>query len=253
MLPLGLFRNPVFAGTNALTLLLYGALGAVGLYLPLYLIGALGYSATAAGAALLPLSLLLAGLSGVFGALADRHGPRAFLTAGPILAGVGFALLGLGRGWGGGSYWTALLPGALVLGLGMALTVAPLSSTVMGSAGRDLSGVASGVNNAVARAAGLLAVAALGLLLVSSYRGALATRLDAAGASPPLRQSAVAQANRLTDLQLPQGAPPQTREAVRAAFGDAFGNVALACGALGVLGGVAGFFFLGGPRPEDAA
>ncbi len=248
MLPLGLFRRPVFAGTNLLTFLLYGALGAVGLYLPLYLIGALEYSATAAGAALLPLSLLLAGLSGWFGALADRHGPRPFLTAGPVLAGVGFALLGLGRSWGGGSYWTAILPGALMLGLGMALTVAPLSSAVMGSAGRDLSGVASGVNNAVARAAGLLAVAALGLLLVSSYRSALATRLDAAGLGVETRQSAVRQASRLTDLTLPQGAGEPGRLAVQTAFGDAFRNVALACGALGVLGGVAGFFFLAGRR-----
>jgi EmrB/QacA subfamily drug resistance transporter len=247
MLPLGLFRRPVFAGTNLLTFLLYGALGAVGLYLPLYLIGALGYSATAAGAALLPLSLLLAGLSGPFGALADRHGPRPFLTAGPVLAGVGFALLGLGRDWGS-SYWTAVLPGALVLGLGMALTVAPLSSAVMGSAGRDLSGVASGVNNAVARAGGLLAVAALGLLLVASYRGALGTRLDAAGAGAAIRQSAVRQASRLTDLKLPGGAGPEAGAAVKTAFGDAFGTVALTSGALGVLGGVAGFFFLAGRR-----
>ncbi|GGO17859.1 MFS transporter [Deinococcus humi] len=249
MLPLGLFRRPVFAGTNLLTFLLYGALGAVGLYLPLYLIGALGYSATAAGAALLPLSLLLAGLSGWFGALADKYGPRPFLTAGPVLAGVGFALLGLGRSWGG-SYWAAIFPGALVLGFGMALTVAPLSSAVMGSAGRELSGVASGVNNAVARAAGLLAVAALGLLLVSSYRSALVTRLDAAGVGAEIRQSAVRQANRLTDLTLPDGAGQPGRLAVQAAFGDAFRNVALASGVLGVLGGVAGFFFLAGRREE---
>ncbi len=250
MLPLGLFRNPVFAGTNLLTFLLYGALSAVGLYLPLYLIGALGYSATAAGASLLPLSLLLAGLSGWFGSLADRHGPRPFLTAGPILAGVGFALLGLGRDWGGGGYWTAILPGALVLGFGMALTVAPLSSAVMGSAGRELSGVASGVNNAVSRAAGLLAVAALGLLLVGSYRGALETRLEAAGASITIRQSAMQQASRLTDLKLPDGAGLRAKQGVKAAFGDAFGNVALASGALGVLGGAAGFFFLAGRREE---
>ncbi|PNY81627.1 MFS transporter [Deinococcus koreensis] len=244
MLPLGLFRNRVFVGTNLLTLLLYGALGAVGLYLPLALIGSRGFSATEAGAALLPLSLLLAGLSGLFGSLSDRHGPRLFLTLGPALAGVGFALLGLGQG----SYLTAILPGALVLGLGMALTVAPLSSTVMGSVPREQSGVASGVNNAVARAASLLAVATLGLLLVGSYRGALDTRLRAAGASAELRRVAVSQATRLTDLKLPPGAPAQAREAVNAAFGDAFRTVALACGALGVLGGVAGGLMLGGVR-----
>jgi hypothetical protein len=130
----------------------------------------------------------------------------------------------------------------------MALTVAPLSSAVMGSAGRDLSGVASGVNNAVARAGGLLAVAALGLLLVASYRGALGTRLDAIGAGAAIRQSAVRQASRLTDLKLPGGAGPEAGAAVKTAFGDAFGTVALTSGALGVLGGVAGFFFLAGRR-----
>ena len=250
MLPLGLFKNPVFTGTNLLTLLLYGALGAVGLYLPLYLIGARGFSATAAGAALLPLSVLLAGFSGLFGSLADRYGPRLFLTAGPLLAGAGFALLGLSTG--GASYWTAILPGALVLGLGMALTVAPLSSAVIGSAGRELSGVASGVNNAVSRAAGLLAIAALGLLLVASYRGALDTRLQAAGTSASVRSGLVRQAARLTDVALPPGTGPQVKRAVNTAFEDAFRNVALASGALAALGGVAGFVLLGraGKKPQ---
>jgi EmrB/QacA subfamily drug resistance transporter len=248
MLPLGLFRNPVFAGTNLLTFLLYGALGAVGLYLPLYLIGSRGFSATAAGASLLPLSLLLAGLSGTFGSLADRHGPRLFLTAGPILAGVGFALLGLGHG----SYWTAILPGALLLGLGMALTVAPLSSAVMGSAGRELSGVASGVNNAVARAASLLAVAVLGLLLVGSYRGALESRLSAAQVPAAVRAQAVSQAAKLADLKLPPGASRAGQEAVKSAFADAFSTVALASGALAALGGVAGFLFLGRRRDSES-
>ena len=241
MLPLGLFRNRVFAGTNLLTFLLYGALGAVGLYLPLYLIGSRGFSATAAGASLLPLSLLLAALSGTFGGLADRHGPRLFLTAGPVLAGLGFALLGLGRG----SYLSAVLPGAVALGLGMAMTVAPLSSTVMGSATRELSGVASGVNNAVARAASLLAVAVLGLLLVGSYRTALERRLSAAQVPAAVRAQAVSQAAKLADLNLPPGSSTAGQEAVNIAFGDAFRTVALASGALAALGGVAGFLLLG--------
>ncbi|THF86456.1 MFS transporter [Deinococcus sp. KSM4-11] len=253
MLPPTLWRNRVFVGTNLLTFLLYGALGAVGLYLPLYLIGSRGLSATAAGAALLPLSLLLAGLSGWFGGLADRHGPRVFLAAGPALAGVGFALLGVLRG----GYWTSVFPGAVVLGLGMALTVAPLSSAVMGSLGREQSGLASGVNNAVARAAGLLAVAALGLLLVGSYRGALDSRLRAAVGDVPWRAGVLAQAPRLTDIQLPPGAPRVASDALHAAFADAFRTVALAAGLLGVLGGVAGGLILrrpespGSPNPSE--
>ncbi|MBZ9712371.1 MFS transporter [Deinococcus multiflagellatus] len=246
MLPPELLKNRTFLGTNLLTLLLYGALGAVSLYLPMLLIGTRGYSAAGAGAALLPLSLLLAGLSGPFGALADRHGPRLFLTLGPALAGLGFVLLGLGRG----SYWTAVLPGAAVLGLGMALTVAPLSSAVMGSAGREQSGIASGVNNAVARAASLLAIAALGLLLVGSYRAALDTRLSAVQAPATLRTQLSAQAPRLTDIKLPPDAPAPVRGAVQAAFGDAFARVALAAGLLSLLAAAAGRVFLRPvPRP----
>ncbi|MBZ9751840.1 MFS transporter [Deinococcus sp. HMF7604] len=237
MLPLALLQNRVFVGTNLLTLLLYGALGAVSLYLPMLLIGARGFSAAAAGAALLPLSLLLAGLSGPVGALADRHGPRLLLTLGPVLAGSGLALLGLGQG----ASWAAILPGAAVLGLGMALTVAPLSSAVMGSVPREQSGVASGVNNAVARAASLLAVAALGLLLLGSYRAALGPRLEAVGASVPVQRAVQAQATRLTEVHLPAGAPARAQAATDAAFADAFRTLALVGAALSVLGGVAGW------------
>ncbi|WP_045233319.1 DHA2 family efflux MFS transporter permease subunit, partial [Deinococcus pimensis] len=162
MLPLALFRSRGFSGTNGVTLLLYGALGAALFLVPQVLILAQGYSATLAGAALLPMSLLLAGLSGVFGGLADRHGPRPFLVGGPLLAGVGFALFAL-PGLGG-SYWTTYFPAALALGLGMAVVVAPLTSAVLGSVDRERSGLASGVNNAVARASGLLAVAVAGLV-----------------------------------------------------------------------------------------
>ena len=103
----------------------------------------------------------------------------------------------------------------------------------------------------MARAASLLAVATLGLLLVGSYRGALDSRLREAGAGPELRQAAVSQATRLTDLKLPPDTSAQARDAVKTAFGDAFRAVALACGALGVLGGVAGGLLLGGVRKGD--
>ena len=162
MVDLSLFRRPIFAGTNLLTLLLYGALGGAFFFLPFELIQVRGYTPTEAGATLLPCIVCIGGLSPVAGKLASVHGPRALLTAGPLLAGAGFFLLAILPGEPGGSYARTYLPGMVVLGVGMGLTVAPLTSAVMGSVDGHHAGVASGVNNAVARAASLLAIAALG-------------------------------------------------------------------------------------------
>ena len=166
MVPLGLFRSREFSGANGLTLLLYFALTGVLFFLPFMLIGAHGYSATAAGAALLPLSLLLGGLSRAVGRLAGRVGARPLLVAGPVLAGLGFALLGLRAG--DAAYGTGVLPGMLALAAGMTLAVAPLTTAVMASAPDGQAGAASGINNAVARIAGLLAVSILGALATSA-------------------------------------------------------------------------------------
>ena len=159
MLPLGVFADRQFTGANLSTLAVYAALGGVMFFLVLQLQTVLGYDATAAGAALLPTILVITLLSARAGALAQRIGPRLPMTVGPLVAAGG--LLWLTRVGPGSSWWVDVLPGSLGLGLGMSLVVAPLTATVLGAAPDHLAGVASGVNNAVARAANLLAVAAL--------------------------------------------------------------------------------------------
>ena len=159
MLPLGLFADRQFTGANLATLAVYGALGGSSLFLVLQLQTVLGYDATAAGAAMLPAILLLTLLSPTAGSLATRLGPRLPMTVGPLITAAGtFWLAGVD---GGAPYLVEVLPGSLLQGLGMAVTVTPLTATVLAAAPDPLAGIASGVNNATARAAQLLAVAAL--------------------------------------------------------------------------------------------
>jgi len=167
MMPLGLFRSPVFSGINVLTLLLYFALSGAMFFLPFDLIRVQGWSATEAGSAMLPFAVVMGLFSTSAGWVADRFGARLSLSVGPILAGVGLILLALpGRGAG---YVDGPLAGMTVLAIGMTLAVGPLTAAVMGAVDPGRTGVASGVNNAVARVAGLLAVALLGLVLSAIF------------------------------------------------------------------------------------
>jgi EmrB/QacA subfamily drug resistance transporter len=171
MMPLSLYRSRNFSASNVLTLLLYFAIGGALYYVPFSLIRLGGYSATQAGAALLPLALTMGFGASWAGTVADRLGPQLLLTGGPIVAACGLTMLAfvdLSR-----PYWVGVFPAMFLLGAGMATTVAPLTSTVMGAAGKAHSGVASGVNNAVARVAGLFAVAALGAVLSASFSSQL--------------------------------------------------------------------------------
>jgi Na+/melibiose symporter-like transporter len=159
LVPPELFTNATFSATNAVTLLIYGALGVVFLLLVLQLQIVAGFSPLAAGTSLLPVTLIMLAFSARAGALAGRIGPRLPLTLGPLISAAGLLLmLRIGPG---ASWITDVLPAVLVFGAGLALTVAPLTATVLDSAPDRYAGAASGVNNAVARAAGLLAVAVI--------------------------------------------------------------------------------------------
>jgi MFS family permease len=160
IMPLWLFRNTDFAGANALTVLLYAALSAALFLMPFMLIEVHGYRAASAGAAFLPFSAIMGAGSRWSGGLAERVGGRPLLMIGPAIAAAGYAVLALSSG--ASTYWIGFLPGLLLVAIGMTLSVAPLTTTVFDSVPEDRSGTASGINNAAARAGGLVAIAAIG-------------------------------------------------------------------------------------------
>jgi EmrB/QacA subfamily drug resistance transporter len=220
MLPLALLRERNFAGANLLTVLLYAALGGGLFFLPLNLIQVQGWSATAAGAALLPFILVMFLLSRWAGGLVDRRGARGPLIVGPLIAAAGFALLAWpGRG---ADYWSGFLPGVAVLGLGMAITAAPLTTTVMNAVPAESSGTASGINNALSRVAGVLAIAVFGALMAAVFEPRLRAALAAAGVPADLAASVLQQRDRLAAIELPAGSAGPGVQAVQGAVQEAF-------------------------------
>ncbi len=220
MMPLSLFRSRAFSGANALTLFLYAALAGGLFFVPMDLIQLHGFSATAAGAAMLPVVVLMSSLSRWSGGLADRIGPRLPLIAGPAIAAVGFGLF-IPPG-PDTSYWLGFFPAMVVLGIGMVATVAPLTNTVMSSVERSRAGIASGVNNAVSEAAGVLAVAVLGLTMAQCFGVVLEERLAKAHVTPALRGHVMEQRVRLAAIEVPASANPKERAAVQGAIAESF-------------------------------
>ena len=220
MVPLILFRSRTFTGANLLTLLLYAAIGIFFFLFPLNLIQVQGYTPTAAGSAILPLIGLMFVLSRWAGRLVDRYGARGPLIIGPLIAAAGFGLFAVPSI--GGSYWKAFFPAIVILGSGMTVTVAPLTTVVMNSVKEDRVGAASGINNAVARVAGVLAIAVLGIVMVKAFSFRLDRSLAGLSLSPSILHEVQASEIKLAGLQLPAGLDPAADTAIKKFVSEAF-------------------------------
>ncbi len=256
MIPLGLFASRTFSGTNLLTLALYGALSVGMFFLSLNLVQAQGYSMAVAGFAFTPFALILTALSRWAGGLVDKSGPRLPLVIGPAIAGLAFfSMAWSGLTPGPSRYWVSFFPGVVLLGVGMGITVAPLTTAVMGSVATHLSGTASGINNAVSRTAGVLAIAIVGALSLVLFSHGLDARATSAGVSEPVRLALSQEASRLGAAAVPAAAAPQeaaaVQSAIRMAFVDTFKMVMIVCAVLAWVGAaLAGLFVERSFRPE---
>jgi MFS family permease len=232
MLPMSIFRSRDFTGANLLTFLLYAALGGTLFFLPLNLIQVQRYSATAAGAAVVPFILIMFLLSRWSGGLVQRYGAKLPLVIGPMIAALGFALFAVPGV--GANYWTKFFPAVVVLGVGMAISVAPLTTTVMNAVPGNRVGIASGINNAISRAAGLLAIAALGIVMLQVFNRSLDRRILEIDIPSSTRQAVDVQRINLAAIAIPEEIPPtirtMLRNAINESFVDGFRRVML-CGA----------------------
>ena len=220
MVPLKLFQVSTFSGANLLTLFLYAALGIFFFMFPLNLIQIQKYSATATGAAALPMILLMFLLSRWSGGLISRYGSKVPLIVGPLIAAVGFLLFAVPGVRA--QYWIAFFPAFVVLGVGMAITVAPLTTVVMNSVGPERAGAASGINNAVARVAGVLAVAVLGALMTAAFAHSLRQSLVTLNLNADIVRHLDSNLAMLGNLDAPSGTDKATALAIRSRIAEAF-------------------------------
>jgi len=255
MLPLSLFRRRNFTIGNVETFSMYAGLGLLFFFLILYLQQVAGYSAIEAGTTTLPVTAIMFLLSTRFGALADRHGPRFFMGVGPLVAAAGLALfLGIDADV---DYGTDLLPGLVVFSLGLAMTVAPLTATVLADADESNAGIASGTNNAIARVASLIAIAAVGALISSSFADSLREDLGPV-ASRPAVSRAIEDAEeqplaRVTATDAPPGVRARLEGASRDASIEAFHTAIGIAAVLVALGGLLGLAGIVNPRRQVKA
>ena len=258
MMPLGLFKSRNFSGANLLTLLLYAGLGGSLYFFPFVLIQVHGYSATAAGSAFLPFIIITFLMSRWAGGLVTRYGAKLPLIIGPSVAAVGFVLFALPGT--GGSYWTTFFPAVVVQGLGMSLVIAPLTTTALNSVEGRHSGLASGVNNAVSRTAGLLSIAVLGIFVFAAFSGGLDSRIENLDLTPEQRAALESEKVDLGGAEIPEGVESRTATSIERAVDESFvGAFRLAmyiAAALAIASALAAAILIEGKgsvaRPEEA-
>jgi MFS family permease len=251
MLSLALFRRRNFSVGNASTLLVYAGIGGATFLLPLFLQEVAGFSPLAAGTSLIPVTILMFFLSPRFGALADRYGPRWFMGAGPIIAGLGLV-------WFAGmtadvNYLTDVLPAAFVFGLGLSMTVAPLTATVLGGVDEEHAGLASGINNAIARVAGLVAIAFVGAVVSSAFASTLDTEVKSYATDLGVSAAVRASKARALSAEAPASVGPrrpQLQAALTHASEDGFETGTLVMALITIAGGVIAAVGIVNPRRE---
>jgi EmrB/QacA subfamily drug resistance transporter len=254
MVPLSIFHSASFSAANLITLLLYAALGIFFFLYPLDLISVEGYSATAAGAASLPLILLVFLLSRWAGGLVAKYGGRLPLVIGPLIVACGFGLMATVPS--GGGYWRTFFPTFVVLGLGMSVTVAPLTTVVMSAADSNLAGAASGINNAVARVASVLAIAVLGLVMLSAFRAHLESNMSRLEVAESSVRVIEARSVQLTQLAAPAELDDGQREALRRLVNESFRSglrlVLFCCVGLSVVSAIVAWVFVPGKKSPNS-
>jgi predicted MFS family arabinose efflux permease len=248
LVPLQIFRNPLVAGANSVTLFLYFALNGVIFFLVLNLQQIQGYSPTMAGLGLLPPIVLITFLSGPAGALADRIGPRLQMILGPVIVALGMALLTIGGT--DASYFKHFLPGLILFGIGMALVIAPLTKSALSVEPR-FSGSASGVNNGVSRIAALMAVAVLGAIVISTFTTRLDDTIGTSSLTPVEQRQILSQSDKLGGIIIPdtfdETASMIARNAIRESFVYGFRRAMGICAALALIGALVSVVTIHGP------
>lgn len=256
MVDLRLFRSRTFSGTNLLTLFLYAALNLFIFFTPINLVQIQGYPQTVAGLTNLPFSILLILLSRTAGVWVDRIGARPLLIAGPAITGVGFAMMALpGLTGGTTDYWLTYFPAVIVLGIGMGITVAPLTTAVMGSAPQQSAGTASGINNAISRASGVLAIAVLGSAALSIFAASVTARAEALPLNAEQQAALTTATAQFADTQPPEGLSSevnaQVTTAIQWSFVETFRLIMLICAVLAWISAAMTAIFVEPPRKND--
>ena len=255
MMPLKLFRSSTFSGGNLLTLFVYGALGGALFFLPLNLIQIQNYSEIYAGMAMLPMIISIASISPLMGQYVDKRGVRLPLIIGPLFASAGFFLFSTyGITQGPVDYWQTFFISFCLLGVGMGITVAPLTSAVMGAVSPNNAGIASGINNTVARAAGVLAVALLGALVLFYFNNSVEKNLGLMQISESIKNEIRLEASKFAGAEVPTSLPDDQKTVVehlfKTSFILAFNRVAYTASLLTFLGGLMALIFIH-PKPGN--